>query len=844
MALAAHFLLMEPTPPDARKRLALRIAGIYFGAAMAWIVASDLLLHDLTKDLPAFTGGSIAKGGLFVAVTATFLYFLILRSLASLAEILEKRMALEEHLNLLSRNANDMILLVDEEGCIVEANEKAVLQYGYPRQELIGMHAAKLYSPEERSSLSERFAQIRSIGRMAHESLHARSDGAGFPVEISGWRVDAGGKTYIQAIIRDIGERKQAEARIARLGQIRDALSDCNRAIVKAADENALYREVCEIIVTAAGFIFAWVGLADREHKLVRPVASGGLLGDYLSALRVSLDENEPEGRGIIAEAVRAGRLTISQDFVNDPRKAPWRALAEQWGIGSMAATPLRRGGEVIGSLNVYARETGTFDQEIVSLLLEMASDISFALDVIERDRALVQARERLELATRGSGLAVWEWSNAGDPSSFWWSPGIFEMLGYREGELEVGLESLLSITHPDDGRRLLKAARETLDTGAPQEVEIRVRTKQGRERWYCVRGQRLAGTTGSASRLVGTLDDIDARKQAETALRDSEVRFRAMIEQSISGTCIIDENSRFAYVNPRLAAILGHDSDLTIVGHSVFDFVAPESTARVAENMRWQMAGETQSARYHFAAIRKDGTRITLGAHGAMGTYLGKRVVIATVQDVTELRRAEEEVERTVAKLLRAVQSTIEVVSTIGELRDPYTHGHERRVGEIATSIASEMGLPADFVEGTRIAGYLHDVGKIAVPAEILSKPSRLSIAEFELVKQHAQQSYDILKGVEFPWPVAEAAWQHHERMDGSGYPRRLKGDEIILEARILAVADTVEAMSSHRPYRPGLGIEAALAEIEKSAGRTFDARVVAACLRLFREKAYTMPA
>jgi putative nucleotidyltransferase with HDIG domain len=187
-------------------------------------------------------------------------------------------------------------------------------------------------------------------------------------------------------------------------------------------------------------------------------------------------------------------------------------------------------------------------------------------------------------------------------------------------------------------------------------------------------------------------------------------------------------------------------------------------------------------------------------------------------------------------------VQSTIEVVSTIVELRDPYTHGHEHRVAEIATAIATELGLVPDRVEGVRVAGYLHDVGKIAVPAEILAKPTQLSKFEFELVKQHAQQSYDILKGMEFPWPVAEAAWQHHERLDGSGYPRGLKGEAIILEARILAVADTVEAMAAHRPYRPGLGLEAALAEIEKNRGTRYDAAVVDACLELFHVKGYRL--
>lgn len=269
---------------------------------------------------------------------------------------------------------------------------------------------------------------------------------------------------------------------------------------------------------------------------------------------------------------------------------------------------------------------------------------------------------------------------------------------------------------------------------------------------------------------------------------------------------------------------------------------VQPADRARVAAQLQQRM-GETPEAAYSIAATRKDGTPFTLGVHAKLASYQGRPAIIAMAQDITEKQRAEDEIKRYVARLEQAMQSTINVVTTIGELRDPYTHGHERRVGEIAAAIAGEMGLEASQVEGIRIAGYLHDVGKIGVPAEILSKPARLTKAEYALVRDHAQQSYEILKTVPFPWPVAETAWQHHERLDGSGYPRGLKGEEILLEARVLAVADTLEAMSSHRPYRPGLGVENALGEIERNRGRLFDPLVVDACRRLFREKSYKLP-
>ena len=189
------------------------------------------------------------------------------------------------------------------------------------------------------------------------------------------------------------------------------------------------------------------------------------------------------------------------------------------------------------------------------------------------------------------------------------------------------------------------------------------------------------------------------------------------------------------------------------------------------------------------------------------------------------------------------ALMNTVRVAMILSEMRDPYTAGHERRVAEIAVAISAELGFNSHQQEGIRVAGYLHDVGKIKIPAEILSKPGKLTDNEYNLIKEHAQSGYDVLNRVHFPWPIADVALQHHERLDGTGYPQKLKFEDIIQEARILAVADTVEAMSSHRPYRAGLGIEKALAEIENGRGTKFDPAVVNVCLKLFREQGYKIP-
>ncbi len=212
-------------------------------------------------------------------------------------------------------------------------------------------------------------------------------------------------------------------------------------------------------------------------------------------------------------------------------------------------------------------------------------------------------------------------------------------------------------------------------------------------------------------------------------------------------------------------------------------------------------------------------------------------------VQDITRSKQAEAELRHSAQRLGRTFLQTVGLATTLSELRDPYTSGHARRVGEIAEAIGRELGLDENMLEGLKVGGYLHDVGKINVPAEILSYPGKLSAIQFELIKGHAQAGFDVLKGVEFPWPVAQIALQHHERMDGSGYPRGLRGGEIILDARIVAVADVVESMASSRPYRPAVGLGPALAEIEQNRGRLYDIPVADACLRLFREHGYPVP-
>ena len=332
------------------------------------------------------------------------------------------------------------------------------------------------------------------------------------------------------------------------------------------------------------------------------------------------------------------------------------------------------------------------------------------------------------------------------------------------------------------------------------------------------------------------------ARERAQQELRAAEEQFRGLVEQSIAGIFIIQDD-KFAYVNPRFAEIFGYGSVDELIGRDSLSLVTEKDRSAVRD-LRRGIEGGTQSTSYGFAAERKDGVLIEVGVHGARATHKGRPAVIGVLQDVSEKKRADEQIQRYLEQLQTAFMSTVEVATSLSEMRDPYTAGHERRVGALAAAIGAELGFDAQRVEGLRVAGFLHDIGKITIPAEILSKPGKLSSIEYQLIQGHPQSGHDVLKDVEFPWPVAQVALQHHERIDGSGYPHGLKGEAILFEARILAVADVVEAMSSHRPYRAGLGVDRALAEIERGRGTAYDAEAVDACLRLFRDRAYELPA
>jgi PAS domain S-box-containing protein/putative nucleotidyltransferase with HDIG domain len=424
-------------------------------------------------------------------------------------------------------------------------------------------------------------------------------------------------------------------------------------------------------------------------------------------------------------------------------------------------------------------------------------------------------------------------------------NPKFCEITGYtRKEALSLGISEL---THPDDIEQSFDARTRLLGgIGSGYEREARVIRKDGSALWAHITTSLVRSADGKPAHFTSLLHDVSKQKHAEDKRREAELRLRQLAENVREVFFLVDAASaKTLYVSAAYELIWGQPV------RSLYD--DPQAWTRAVYPGDWP---RVQAA---LAQARKSGHmncdyRITRPDQ-TVGWINGRTFPIRDEQgniyrlagiaeDITQRKRAEAELNQYGARLERAMYGTIDVIAAIGAMRDPYTLGHEDRVGEIGAAIATEMGVDANRVEGVRIAGYLHDVGKMGVPQEILARSRRLTQEEFDLVKTHAQASYDILKSVEFPWPVAEIARQHHERFDGSGYPRGLKGEQILPEANIVGIADSVEAMASDRPYRGGLGLVAALSEIEKNRGKLYEPAATDACLRLFREKGYQLPA
>ena len=423
----------------------------------------------------------------------------------------------------------------------------------------------------------------------------------------------------------------------------------------------------------------------------------------------------------------------------------------------------------------------------------------------------------------------------------------VTSLLGYEPAKL-VG-KHYAEIVHPDDldkAKNIFNDRRSSLRSMECTEIRLQANTENG----STASGRKSIIVELKAKGIYdrephqedkvfrgtyGVAQDITARKTAENELMVQKMHFQQLFENSPEGIAILDDRDRILNVNRGFARLFGYSTQ-ECIGRPINGLIVPERYHEEAKNLSRAVLKNAASQHEETVRRRKDGNEVDVSVLGYPIHFNDAQTgIYAIYSDITARKRSEKTINETLHKLRKAMGGIIHVMTSTVEARDPYTAGHQQRVAELARSIAQEMGLSMEEVDGIRIAGSIHDLGKIKIPAEILSNPRRITEVEFNLIKTHPDVAFSILREIEFSRPVAEIVHQHHEKIDGSGYPQGLKNGEILLEAKILTIADVVEAISSHRPYRPALGIKIALNEISDKKNVLYDSRAVEACLRIF---------
>ena len=717
----------------------------------------------------------------------------IARELAE-AEVRNKQRQAEEALqesegkyrNLVER-ASDGICIA-QEGTIHYANTRLAQMAGYSVEEVIDKPFIDYFTLEEVPKVLDRYKR-RMAGQSVtpvYETVLRQKNGSRVDVEVNAGIITYEGKPADFVLVRDITERKRAEALLL--------------------ENEQHYRTMFENTGTSMILIEEdmTISMANREF-----------------ARNSGYSIDEINGRMKWTEIVHPDDL---------------RRMVEQHRLRRES-----QGSALPGYELRYITKTGDLRDALLSIQLIPGTKKSVAsvIDITDRkqmEKKLMNSEEKFRTLAESSPFAImvhqgdyWIYANR----------AAVEISGYTEEELYS--MRFWDFVHPDH-KNMGKQIGLDRQQGkvVPRDYEFKIIAKNGAEKWVSLTGNKIQ-YEDKPTALISVID-ITERKQAEKELHKSEEKYRSLVENAREGIFQSTAEGHHITVNQAFANILGYESPeeviatITDISHQVY--VHPDDRIKILQIIEKEGSVKGYEAEFY----KKDGSKtwVSINMHAVRDEEGHLLYYQGIDQDVTEKKNMETERQQNIERLKKSLGATINAMAVTVETRDPYTAGHQRRVADLALAISVEMNLKREQIDSIRMASMIHDIGKISIPSEILSKPSKLTNLEFDLIKTHSQSGYDILKDIEFPWPLADFVLQHHERMNGSGYPRNLKGDEIFLEALIMAVADVVEAMASYRPYRPALGVELALEEIEKNKGILYDDAVVNACLKLFREKSY----
>ena len=740
--------------------------------------------------------------------------------LGSVQDVTEHRRTQEELLLLHAAvdGANWAAAIADATGHLIYVNDAMASLHGRTSEDLLGRHLTVFHGEEQLPRFEELYARLqRDGGFTGEEAWHTRRDGSVFPVLVNASLVDRpdGGPPFSSLTMLDISERVRTERELAD-----------GRALLEQSQRVASLGHY--VLDAATG---RWTSSASLDDVFgIGPAFARDVEG----WLRIVHPDDRDDMRAYLREHV----LREHQDFDRDYRIVRIADGEERWVHGQ-------------GSLEFA-------DDGSVVRMFGIIQDVS---ERHQASQALRSSEERYRALFEESPVAMWEedYSAVKVRLEELAASGLHDVIGHLHEDPEE-YARCIALVRPVDANQaaveLFEAAdRADLiarnadlygDEGPSGAIHFfRAMLEGGRSATYEDRNRSLSGnridileTVTVASGHEARFDkvytcniDITERKRAEAALAESEQLFAAFAEHMPGELWIRDDQRRYVFANAEVVTHEGKEHE-TLLGSRPADHPSPEEAALADGLVARALAGETVEHVGPWPA--PDGNIVLRRTLFPIPRGSGPTMMGGLAFDVTDEMRAQEAVRLHADRLRRTVEGAVLAMSQLIETRDPYTAGHQRRVADLAVAIGASLDMEYEALAGLRLAALIHDVGKIAVPAEILAKPTRLNEFEHELIRQHARAGYDILASIEFETPVAQTVLQHHERLDGSGYPQGLAGDAILREALIVAVADVVEAMSSHRPYRPALGVDAALAEIREHQTTLYDPEVVTACVDL----------